>query len=121
MRDLAFRAWFPETKVMSVDFTLEDALKHEVDYVGECIFLQYTGLKDKNGRKIFEGDIVQHFDEVLQVIYLEDEARFYAISNFGLKEHLEIGAKISSETVKNIEVIGNIYKNPELYDSNKKD
>jgi len=114
MREILFRAWFPETKVMSVEFTLEDALKHEVDYVGECIFLQYTGLKDRNGKKIFEGDIVKHFNEVLQIKYIIEEAKFYALSKYGIREQLEVGAKLSSTSVKNFEVIGNIYENKNL-------
>ena len=82
---------------------------------------QYTGLTDKNGKKIFEGDIIKYkntdgikFNGVAltvigKVVYNEKNASF-AISG---KD--EIGAKhYDYFPIKNIEVIGNIHDNPEL-------
>lgn len=82
---------------------------------------QYTGLIDKNGKKIFEGDIIKYkntdgikFNGVAltvigKVVYNEKNASF-AISG---KD--EIGAKhYDYFPIKNIEVIGNIHDNPEL-------
>lgn len=82
---------------------------------------QYTGLTDKNGKKIFEGDIIKYkntygikFNGVAltvigKVVYNEKNASF-AISG---KD--EIGAKhYDYFPIKNIEIIGNIHDNPEL-------
>ena len=82
---------------------------------------QYTGLTDKNGNRIFEGDIIKYkntdgikFNGVAltvigKVVYNEKNASF-AISG---KD--EIGAKhYDYFPIKNIEVIGNIHDNPEL-------
>lgn len=82
---------------------------------------QYTGLTDKNGKKIFEGDIIKYkntdgikFNGVAltvigKVVYNEKNASF-AISG---KD--EIGAKhYDYFPIKNIEDIGNIHDNPEL-------
>ncbi|EKT8898596.1 hypothetical protein CJ756_000959 [Listeria monocytogenes] len=73
---------------------------------------QYTGLKDKNGKKIFEGDIVncKFFDrmvgDIAGVINFIDCV--WAVSDFKNKRLYQL------IDVDNIEVIGNIHENPEL-------
>jgi hypothetical protein len=76
---------------------------------------QFTGLLDKNRKKIFEGDIVLIEGHSIGVIrYLSDEALFAV----DLLSHLlSVGDTIlslSDTTSEYIEVIGNIYDNPEL-------
>ena len=68
--------------------------------------MQSTGLFDKNGKEIFDGDVVRIFDEKLSKIYYSDGAFCVDILNGGTPLHA-----FSSEQ---LEIIGNIYENPEL-------
>ena len=76
---------------------------------------QYTGLTDKNGKKIFEGDIVSgHLDD----LFPEDESR-YEIAWIDYGWHLTnldgtVDTAEQDWVNQNFEVIGNIYDNPEL-------
>ena len=66
---------------------------------------QYTGLTDKNGVKIFEGDIIRFEDDIGYVIFTDDDASFLVDS-----PNRYIAMDYSSE----FEVIGDIHDNPEL-------
>lgn len=72
---------------------------------------QYTGLTDKNGKKIFEGDICKYGDSFGVVEFYEDDAMFIFTYNENIQTNL------SCMWSKNLEVIGNIYDNPELVES----
>ena len=76
---------------------------------------QYTGLKDRNGQEIYEGDILrdqESYDEIYyyKVIWHEANACFYFKDCFGDYECFQ-GEDLY---LNQIEVIGNIYENPEL-------
>mgnify|MGYP000776887584 FL=1 len=66
---------------------------------------QYTGLTDRNGVKIFEGDIVKSRNKLYEIKYLTEYARFLAVLPNGV---------FNPVAVLNCEVVGNIHDNPDL-------
>lgn len=109
MRDIKFRAWDTETKEMSYDFLN----KHWLRVCIESPFvelMQYTGLKDKNGRKIYEGDIIRDEIGCGEVEWVQEHCGFKVFTrNPSFYWNFE-----SDGETKNTEVIGNIYENHEL-------
>ncbi|MCU4984467.1 YopX family protein [Bacillus thuringiensis] len=76
----------------------------------DVVLLQYTGLKDKNGKEIYEGDILEFSGNVVAlgiVKYNENFATFQACNG-------NSGWLFGNESGTNIEILGNIYENPEL-------
>ena len=84
-----------------------------IQIIGKCVSLgvipetvgQYTGLTDKNGVKIFEGDIIRFEDDIGYVIYNCDDASFLVDSP---------NRYISMDYSSDFEIIGNIHDNPGL-------
>lgn len=120
-RIIKFRAWDKKNKNMVFSPDLHDheqavsffsILEDNADFFSDddCILQQYTGLKDKNGKEIYEGDIVNHlfYKEIGQVIWNEKSARFVFLFKDGSKD------KIFQVDKESFEIIGNIYENPEL-------
>jgi hypothetical protein len=79
------------------------------DILPNCIIEQYTGLKDKNGKEIYEGDIVDDgYSRICKIRWSEKYAGFKAVNeNDGYGTNIWFVSKYG-------EVIGNIHENPEL-------
>ena len=119
-RPIKFRVWDKrETKGMSTKNMLYDAQLHHfwqdfVDYPGYEL-MQYTGLTDKNGKEIFEGDIIIDTQkQKYEIIFDENYAR-YDIKVCGenkLRGQTSYFTQIYEK--KHIEVIGNKFEHSEL-------
>jgi uncharacterized phage protein (TIGR01671 family) len=91
----------------------ENCIFYKVDPDTVC---QYTGKKDKNGNKIFEGDIFRNKDEFSEHIGVISYSNAKFVINWMIHKH-KSDKGISFETEDSFvsnEVIGNIYDNPEL-------
>lgn len=116
MRELKFRAWDTKARRMFAPFELKQKLNQRLGtFPVSTILLQYTGLKDKRGQEIYEGDIVHTEDSNFEVCFLENcwylRRKFDGGVSFGRLNETWIEA-----VTKNLpyEVIGNIWESPEL-------
>ena len=117
MRDIKFRAWDTERKEMWTNphFALTQMLEVQTNYQtrrsNKYIFMQYTGIKDKNGVEIYERDIIT-FKDYTDLIVAE------VIWNLGGQwDYRPKGWRVgyhASMIGCDIEVIGNDLENPEL-------
>lgn len=109
-RELRFRAWDKMQKEMSRSLELDAIALQETEtwfpsgmcHYNSLIFMQYTGLHDKNGKEIYEGDIVKRFTGYKYVVEIRGYSGYAKTDVYGYELHPED------------EVIGNIYENPEL-------
>lgn len=79
------------------------------------ILMQFTGLLDKNGKEIYEGDILGYWcDAIWAVGWDKDKCGYYAVygkENAGMEG--EPAFRLSNNLCSKKEIIGNIYENPE--------
>jgi len=142
MRKFKFRAWDIDNKNM-IKFTDDDnwqmvyecgeiclceldgdcetgrilhcIYKPREKYFDDCILMQYTGLKDKNGKEIYEGDIFKWVERNnFNQNYICVGSVKFKYGSFTC--HNENTRRPSSEraNIEDMEIIGNIWENPEL-------
>lgn len=144
MREIRFRAWDKVTKIIAEVTGLRTGYTDgsiEIWYINrdgeemlckpqkaDIELMQYTGLNDKNGTEIYEGDIVR-FDEELSVVRYDEETARFVLDDYGIFGCLMeygwdegaggIGVVNTNgfddfNDISEIEVIGNIHENPEF-------
>lgn len=125
MRDIKFRAWHKKYKKMFKigQITLEKGIwdfePDDREYIGmsipyqpSFILMQYTGLKDKNGKEIYEGDIIQYEDITKGLVrYSEKYAQYVLVNTGSVKDEFE---PLGDYNMEVFEIIGNEFGNPDL-------
>jgi uncharacterized phage protein (TIGR01671 family) len=135
MREIKFRAWHKDERrwinLNGFDIFFNGCiLEGMVDLIYEqgnlkpyplkvCELVQYTGLKDKNGKEIYEGYIVEHqigegheWSGYHEVIFYDGAFLLKGGNPRGMRY-----GEIFNWYPSNVKVIGNIYENPELLES----
>jgi uncharacterized phage protein (TIGR01671 family) len=125
MREIKFRAWVGEA--MSFPLTIGDIIGGHLDWDDEKppTLMQFTGLHDKNGKEIYEGDVLRvmrakygpgrrgpgtlrGYDEMMLECFFDAGRAGFMFRNNKMDWSAAFGLEDSYE------IIGNIYENPEL-------
>ena len=138
MREIKFRAWNKEKNIMcydnqdySADY-LDGIFSSRVGLINywlsadrlddSYVYMQYTGLKDKNGKEIFEGDILKYIEDKIKYAMISFKDGMFTI-------HRSLGGEMlcsvgyfqildERDIDREVQVIGNIYETPELLEGN---
>jgi hypothetical protein len=120
MREIKFRAWVINTMIYNIPLNKDGtyshcvshgfALQYDPQYITISDVMQYTGLKDIDGKEIWEGDILTNLVAKWGVVFNTGcfAARILPPALHEQEMHLALRA------VKGVKVIGNIHENPEL-------
>ena len=130
MKEIKFRAWdtkkqifVPNGDIIFSDYgdTRITVNPNCMEYIGDSRhnynedsrfkIMQYTGLKDKNGVEIYDGDLLNCFGDIAEVYYDINQALFRYRYKSGDETYMEI---LGIHSYEHFEVIGNIYENKEL-------
>lgn len=135
MREIKFRAWkhvntpkmFNEVQginfvggIVHLGYRLSsDTVRTDKELLDNLILMQYTGLKDKNGTEIYEGDILLiqagGYDSIIsEVVWGGTEYPAFDLPKYDGYEMNAFSAIYHNDVKETLEVIGNIYENPEL-------
>lgn len=106
MREIKFRAWDLDNSIYRERFNITSYGRYTIgngaDYSNKIILMQYTGLKDKKGKEIYEGDIIDGYGVVNFI-----GGRYVIVYDKEMKSFEDL---LGDDD----EIIGNIYENPEL-------
>ena len=121
-----FRAWLKQEQEMDNEIDYISWLFDELYGIGDgityfveakdLVLMQSTGLKDKNGKEIFEGDILafKTDDEVINVkIFWDEKHALFMFRSEKYNEEEPLAELVEANTYP-FEIIGNVYENPEL-------
>lgn len=118
MRELKFRAWYKSEKKMI--YNIQNEFEERIELGMDCfadylknddfVIEQSTGIKDKNGRNIYEGDIVSKHNSDLKGVVKQVKDGQWAIYWNNVPDGYYVLFKYSNLC----EVVGNIHENPEL-------
>lgn len=124
MRELKFRVW-DNVDYMATGFTFQHIIDSTIQFTPECIVMQFIGLKDKNGKEIYDGDLMVDYypvdeedlskgynESYLPVVWSDKKLKWCVDASFSKDgSFLTSLVKYFGEF---LEVKGNIYQNPEL-------
>ena len=125
MREIKFRVWNEDTKEMleiqKHSFKTNKSMPYgwNMQYEFDGL-MQYTGLKDKHGKEIYEGDLCKSYNGYIQEVVWKDNSWMYKMKvnkKYQGEAYVEIVYSSMGDTShRNFgdEIIGNIYENPEL-------
>ena len=110
MVKIKFRLFNKEKKITQI-YSLQELISKTYKRGNFEFRGRFTGLKDKNDKELYEGDIVKYHNKNYSVVYEE------ATLSFILKEGNDEGWCLGGKGWKEVEVIGNIYENSDLLKS----
>ncbi len=132
MKDIKFRIWWGDDKEMGEVFDLYQLLldvNGYSDFNKKCVLLQWTGLKDKNEKEIYAGDILLIGDDDLDQDYDEAKDEYtdkvkvtviwcgaigYPAFDIKPNPYEDTNGLSQLEATGRMQVIGNIYENADL-------
>jgi len=109
MRKIKFRLW--DNKKMQDSFELDNEFDCISGFIGYGELMQFTGLLDKNGKEIFEGDLLQSSDEKIMVVGWSDKFASFVLNRVGWAFSHWFGESCNPEDCV---IIGNIHEHKHL-------